>query len=494
MTTGGDVMRLREQMEPKLDEIRRLAKQRFVLVDLHESGLHFDRSGNVDIDYNSPSNHAHETGPAWYDDPVARQAAIDRGVAMSADLDEFLQYLSGKVEPLLDLDPLDLTGVLGTLGGAPERSPTDNPTAVTGGTKYPSSTELSITDSPTTVAGRIGYAYSECFSKVDELFEHEHWSGPAALEFQSDFVTQFQGVSVNQREMIRALGITVQVLHDLIDQAVDALLLVADQCIGALGGPAAPITSGQRDDQVMMASWGSLITGVLSFFPVIGKPAGVVSLFAAADSMFVLPKQAVGPNPVGTSVGGHFTIEVIQSTSAAVDEVQTFYLNQDADFANALNNELSGKTLVTSTKLAIVPYSVQGNPNFGTLPRPVQPGVPIERTYVVVEVGQLYQAGKVHLAGAAAQYAQAASDQQGCTVYGSSTVLIPRSAGAFNDASGLLATGLRQTGEGLSTASEALMQIARDYQLTDEENAAMLRNVDGLQAPAAEQPRRIGGI
>jgi hypothetical protein len=120
-----------------------------------------------------------------------------------------------------------------------------------------------------------------------------------------------------------------------------------------------------------------------------------------------------------------------------------------------------GRAARLTTQARNVRGQNEGNPDFGSLPKTEQPGVPIERSYVVVEVGQLYEAGKVYPAGAAAQYAQAVSDQQWCTVQGISTSLFPRSARAFNDASSLLATRLRQTAEGLTTAAESLPDTAR---------------------------------
>jgi hypothetical protein len=167
---------------------------------------------------------------------------------------------------------------------------------------------------------------------------------------------------------------------------------------------------------------------------------------------------------------------------------------EDAGFAGKLDSELSGTKIAKTPNLALIPDSLQGNPDFGTLPDVRQPGVPVDQSYVVVELGQLYQAGKVHLSGAAAQYDKAASDLAWCMVHGTSTRLFPRAVDAFHAARNLLAGGLRQTEEGLTIAAEALMRTARNYQMTDEQRAAAFRQMDAMQTPKMDQPQRASGV
>lgn len=75
-----------------------------------------------------------------------------------------------------------------------------------------------------------------------------------------------------------------------------------------------------------------------------------------------------------------------------------------------------------------------------------------------------------------------------------STRLFPLAVGAFHAARDLLTLRLRQTGEGLSTAAEALIEIARTYEMTDEQSSAAFRLMDAMQTPKTDQPQRIGGV
>jgi hypothetical protein len=237
-----------------------------------------DANGNVDVDYSDPSNQNLVAGEPWWKDEKSRQATIDRVSGMVTELDSELQELFTRLQSFYDLDPLDMTGVIGMLGGR----------------------DGSTDGSPSTVDGRIGYAYSSWVSKVDNLIEEEHWSGPAAHAFKTGYLDRFEGVWVNQRETVRALGITASTFHDWILMTIRALLLVADQCIEALGGPPAPITEEARDRNIYLKGWGSLITAVLALYPPIAIPLGVTSIYLAVDSMFIEPKKDVAPDPVGT--------------------------------------------------------------------------------------------------------------------------------------------------------------------------------------------------
>jgi hypothetical protein len=465
-------MRFADEMEPKLTEVRKYAMQRFTAMELRPSGLRLDANDNVDVDYSDPSNQILVAGEPWWKDEKSRQTAIDKGSAMVAVLTSDLQTLSTRLQSFYDLDSLDMTGVVGMLGGR-------------GG---------SADDGPSTVDGRIAYAYSAWVSKVDNLIEEEHWGGPAARAFKTGYLDLFEAVWVNQRATVRALGITASTFHDWVDMTMRALLLVADQCIEALGGPAAPITKEARDRRIYLEGWGSLITAALGFYPPIALPMGITSIYLAGQSMFVEPKKDVAPNPVGTSVDGQSVTEVIGATLAMITAIEAHNTTEDAEFAAALDNELAGTKIVKTPNLAIIPYSMQGNPDFGTLPDVRQPGVPVEQSYVVVEISQLFQAGKVHLAGAATQYAAAASDLAWCTVRGTPTRLFPRAVSAFHAARDLLTLRLGQTGEGLTIAAEALMETARSYQMTDEQSGAVFSQMDAMQTPNTDQPRRAGGI
>ena len=434
--TGGCAMRLVDEMPPKLQLIRQLAKQRFNDVELHQRGLHFGPNGEVDIDYADPSNQIQAGGQAWWEDEESRRNAIDQGATLAAALHRDVEELCARFESYYDLDPLDLTGVVGMIGG-----------------------RSALPDGDTsTVAARIAYAYKSYVSKVDDLIEEEHWSGEAAREFKSQYLDLFEGVWVNQQETVRALGIVASAFHKWVETTVQGLLLVADQCIHSLGGPAVAITEEARNKNILIMSWGSLIFAVVGFFPPIAVPAGVTSVYLAVHSMFIEPNREVRPNPIGTVIEGNAAQEVIRSTQDMITAIEAHIAAEDAEFAAALDNELTGKHIVKSPALSIVPYAMQGNPDIGRLPGDDRTDVPIERNYVVVEIGQLYQAGRVNLAGAAAQYAQAATDLAWSEVRGSSTRLFPRSAGAYNSGRELMVSRLGETREGLSIAAEALMR------------------------------------
>jgi len=109
---------------------------------------------------------------------------------------------------------------------------------------------------------------------------------------------------------------------------------------------------------------------------------------------------------------------------------------------------------------------------------------------VVVSIVDLYTAGYVNLAGAAGQYAEAAAKLATCVPSAPGNRYFPQSVVTFAEARDLLAGILRDTGEILTDVGSALVECANGYDLTDEQQADYLRQVELVFTPIPEEPGR----
>src|SRR5688500_13896796 len=102
-------MRLADELEPKLLEIRRWAMELFAVTELHKYGLHFDDRGQVAIDWANPMNQP-TLGQQW--DEEAQRQLIATVQEQTSRLHSDLDALLARFRAYYDLDSLDLTALV----------------------------------------------------------------------------------------------------------------------------------------------------------------------------------------------------------------------------------------------------------------------------------------------------------------------------------------------------------------------------------------------
>ncbi len=445
----------------------------FANMELRPYGLHFDENGAVAFDRANPMNQPQWGSQPWTAEDQQRLVAVvrDKVTMFNNDLESLLEAF----RTYYDLDSLDFTVMAGTLGGQRGQ----------------------VGGDPTNVHARIGYAESYWVTPVDGLIKGEDWFGGAASAFESQLLRPFRDAVVLQQGYVTELSLVAQAYREYMVKMRDALLAVADECIDALGGPAR-ITTGELTVPIHALSITSIVAGVLSFFPPVAIAAGGVSLGAGFTS-YVAPLIAdpVDGPPI-SEVHGDTVWDVLRLTREVLTTMEKFIGDADDKLSAALDAAMNSTQSLGHPGLVIDPPDVADQPgqaSFNTLKVQSVAGVPLSEDKVVVSVVDLYRAGKVNLAGAAAQYAEASNELGAITTPPSLSRFFPRSVGKFHEARNALVGVLDRTRQTLERAGEALMHIAKSYQLTDEKAGEVLRQVDTLVTPSPNpEPSRLGGV
>jgi hypothetical protein len=470
-------MRLSDELEPKLPEIRRWAEDLFSNQELRPYGLHFDENGAVAFDRSNPMNQPQLGGNQWTEEDIQQLIATvrDKVDRFYADLETLLAAFRA----YYDLDSLDFTVLAGTLGG--QKGQVGGP--------------------PTNIHSRIGYAEHYWVAPVDGLINAKDWDGGedgAAANFERQLLRPFHDAVQQQQGYVTVLAIVAQLYHDYLARMRDALLAVADECIDALGGPAR-VTAGELTTKVNALSAVSLALGVLSLFPPAAPVAGPTSVWtgAVALEMALTTDSASGPKNL-PSLYRDTVWEVLQATREMLTTVDRYLTDADDKVSKALDEALNSTSSLASPGLTIHPPDAADQPanaNFNTLTVQSEPGVPLSQDKVVVSVVDVYKAGKVNLLGAAAQYAEAATELAACTTPASLTRFFPRSVPKFHAARTILAGIFENTRQVLERSAEALMAIAMNYQTTDDRSAEALAQMEMYSTPDPNpEPTRVGGV
>jgi hypothetical protein len=475
-------MRVADELAPRMVEIRRWAMELFLSTEIRPIGLLVDASGRVAFDPASPMNQP-QYEQQW--DEEARQQLVAVGQERLSRLESDLQWIEDRFRSYYDLDSLDLTAMGGDLGLFR--------TAIRG--------ELP----PTNIADRIAYADVDLVAEVKDLIvesqwlkgDEPAWGGNAALAFREGFLKPFSSAAQLHQWYLRELGIVAQTYHDYVIEIGKALCQVADICIGELGGGAGVITEQELTDTVNKLSIASIVAGVLAFIPALAVPTGAASVGAGITS-FALPFASEPVPKRYVSFTGGTLWEILDATRNALNTVEEVFTDGDVRLAAKLWESLHSGIGFANPSLTVNPPGVAsrpGGPSFGSLSIDSVPGVPLNQDPVVVSIVDLHRAGTVCLAGAAAQYAQAAQELWGCEVAGSVRKFFPRSVDGFDKARDLLHSILNGTDVALEAAGDALVAIARNYRLSDERADEVLRQIDQFRTPGAvSEPARAGGV
>jgi hypothetical protein len=447
-------MSLEDELEPKVNEISRLALERYAEL-LRGTGFKLDGNGSIVVNPDEPS---------FRDDPPKihkqREDVWRENWRVFNDLLNEVLY---RFRAFYRLDPLDFTTMLSRLGGTRRGvAPADG--------------------RPTSVHDRLTHADDQWVSRVEGMIKEGHWDGPAADTFDDDFLQHFHRAVEQQKAYVRELGLVAQSYHDAAAAAGKDLGRIADACIARL--------KGRHDDSEWITDLSvvSIIAGALSLFPPIATVAGVVSLGAGITG-FVASEGASGDQtPERLRIDGHEPRAIIQSTWVAILGIEGLLGDLDDALGRGLNQDLQGSSSFASPGLRLPRPDVADHPDqFGRMNVGNPPGVPLAKSPVVASIVDLYRAGYVNLPGAAYEYDQAAAKLGSCTIAQPLARFFPRSIPLFHEARDVLEGILRNTSDSLAGAGHALVQVATSYHLTDEENAEAMRRIHAIPPSFGEE-------
>ncbi|MGA5298753.1 hypothetical protein ACPCHT_02425 [Nucisporomicrobium flavum] len=331
------------------------------------------------------------------------------------------------------------------------------------------------------VHDRLSLAFDPWLLEVMKLVDSDDWSGPAAGAFQSGFLTPFSRMSEIQKACVRELGLTAYGWNKATEAAEKNLREIADACIYRMGHP-----SGLSNVAVHVLSITSLVAGGLSFVPPVALPAGVVSLSTAVWTyMDALNKQF--EKKFDFYIEGNTPLQAVVSTTEVLKEVDRQLAEFDGDLAKALQEDLTGAEGFEHPSIRLPQAESSGG--MGRLDMSSQ--------RMVTSIVRLHRAGSTNLPIIADQYAAAASIIGGCMPPSGVVTFMVQSAAAFDRGVDRLVDVFHNTCDRATVAGEALVQTAKDYDLTDTDRAEAMRQIsEQEQQPVwvGDEPERAGGV
>jgi hypothetical protein len=438
-----------DELAPKVAEIEQLCKEMYG-TRLRANGLQVGEDGALVDDPDVPL-------PMHYVDQEQEQEYYD----------DFLSYLATvkeRFELYYDLDTMELIDLAAKIGGLADTS------------GY---------GSPYSVYDRIDHAddywMRPVLGMIDASENNNEWSGPAARTFYEDFLMPFHDAAEQQQACTRILGMVAMCGLKGVSAAQDDLLAIADAAISAL----------RREGD---ADWGGFLT--------------VASIIAGAVGLFLTGPAAVtaGVVSLGTGIGSAFA-----GTDDSGDERQVEIRALNAPMAlesiweavMAFEDELDRKDRQMSEPLEQDLNSTQGFASPGLrLPEPgiddpgdfgqhrvgtVVGGVPIAEDEAVVTAVALYEAGQRNLPSAAYQLEQAVSHLTDA-MPPSFSQLFYRTASTFQQARAQVRGAVSAIRWDLENTGPVLVDVAKNYEATDEQNAEIQRQLELMLPPVLEEP------
>lgn len=322
-----------------------------------------------------------------------------------------------------------------------------------------------------------GTAFASIFSAEDNymrpvgaMIHADLWRGVAATRFRDNFLVPFGAAAAWQRGYIRELAVAAQTYRDTVDGAANAIMFVAESCLGAFRGhPRYQTADATATDHFSAAS---LLLGALGLFLPASTPALVVGVGSVASGIASAVTAGSDKRPYLQVDYSEYPHTIIKNTEYAIKQVEETILDVDETLALGLDKDLYSTDAFASPHLKLPPPGVDSS-TFGYLDILDRDGKPPNR--VVVAIVELYKAGYYNLPAAAYEYNAAMGQIDGCRVPGGMGRYFPRSISVFNSACTRLSGILRQTTDDLSSAGETILTAARTFQGTDEEQAEILR-------------------
>jgi hypothetical protein len=435
-------MSFREELAEKVAEIERLAKEMYGL-RLRAQGLMVGEDGTLVDDPEMPA-------------PI-HPVDIDQEGLMYRGLLSYLEQIKTRFELYYYLNTDEMVDLAAKIGGLKD----------------------SFSDgSPYTAFDRVDHADDEWMRPVLEMIDAEEWSGDAAQTFYDDFLMEFHNAAERQMACTRVLGMAAMAAYKGVIAAQDDLLAIAD----------ASITAFQPDGETnvsMTLNITSILAGVAGLFltgpAAVG--AGVISVGTSIASLFAGTPDSPEKE---WQVGGLNAPQILESIWESLMTFEEGVDAQDRQMAEALGHDVDSPNCFSSAGLRLPEPSIDGGfgqHRVGT----VVPGVPISENEVVVTVIALQEAGSRNLPSAAYQYEQAAS-QLSDTMPASFSRLFPRTASTFQQARANVRGAVSDIRWDLKDAGEDLLEVARTYPTTDEQNAEIMRQIEMMMPPVLEEP------
>jgi hypothetical protein len=465
---------LEDELEPKLTEIDESARSQYASVYLDNRGF-VVKPGTNQLDFNEIVKG--NADPIWEVGMVVPDPTEE-------DLHREQEAYNGFLQSLADLktrfrtfyalgEHTDFALMTTRLGANSVSTFPTGPGALT-------SPSTSITLEAPTVLESVLYSYTEHMHNVDAMIDKEHWGGgegSAAWTFHTEFLEPYLRSVFWQSGYVRELAIAVQSYHDAIKKGREDILAIADLCKAQMypNNEGSPRTLGIA----------SLITSAAALYPPFSIPAGIYS-FSSGLISFLDSESASERNESPyevTITGGPGDIpEVLWSTWNAIGQLEQWLSNKDRQLARGLEQDLNNTGAFASPYLRLPRPEVSdraGQPApLGQLDFIDRPGG--GRNAVVVELRELYQAGYVNLPNAAYCYNDAAGGLSGLAIPAPLSQFFPQSIPKFNQSRDRLHEIFFDTGDALSDAGVALVNTAKTYQLTDEERAQLLGQIEQI--------------
>jgi hypothetical protein len=476
-------MSLESELEPKLAEIDRVAKQRYEIF-LDNRGF-VVVPGTTQLDFNEVVKG--NVDPIWEVGMVVPNPDEEDLANEQTAYNDFLQQLAdllAKFRTFYSLgDPFDFTTMSTKLGANTVTTfPGGEEGALSQGPQnFPVAPYFPLIPSPPTVLERLQSAYDDNMQYVDGLITERQWTGSAATTFQADFLGPFHKALLWQWGYVRELGIAVQTYHEAITKGIEDVKAIADMCI-------AEMQPGGEEPTARELAVVSLISGAIALIPPLSIPAGLYALGTGLWSYLKDESEAEEKECQVTITGGPVSMPaVVGSTWDALITLEGCLSGTDDRLASGLGKDYANENAFASPDLVLPRPDLANRADeeapLGELKFVSRPG----QDAVVVELRELYRAGYANLPGAAGLYGEAGTAVNECLIPGALNQFFPRSIPIFNDSRDLLAQIFQQISDSLTDAGRALVNTAQNYELTDTENRQLLDAIGEID-PWETQP------
>lgn len=438
-------MPLRDELAPKVAEIERLAREMYD-TRLHAYGLKAD-NGVVMDDPEAPS-------PPHYVDQEQEQQYYDNFVS-------YLETVTSRFELYYDLDDMELLDLTSKIGGLAD---------------YPGY------GNPYTVYDRIDHADDYWMRPVLGMIDAEEWSGPAAETFYNQFLMPFHEAAEQQQACTRVLGMVAMCGYKGVINAQNDLLAIADAAIAAFS------REGRETDWAGLLTVASLVAGAVGLF-LTGNPAiaaGAVSLGTSIASLFAATDDSGEQRRVEIkALNAPMGLESLwDALMAFEDELD----RKDRQMSEPLEQDLNSSQCFASPGLQLPEPGIDAPGDFGHHEvGTVVGGVPVAEQEAVVTAVALYEAGSRNLPSAAYQLATATSHLSD-TMPPSFSKLFYRTASTFQGCRAKLRTAIGSIRWDLENTGPILVDVAKNYEATDEQNAEIQRQFELVLPPVTEEP------
>lgn len=438
-------MSFRDELSPKVAEIERLAREMYDL-RLGAYGIRVE-NGTVVNDPERPA-------PAVVVDYDQEQQYYD-------DFVSYLETVKGRFEHYYDLDSMELVDLAAKIGGMAD---------------YPGY------GNPYSVFDRIDHADDYWMRPVLGMIDAEEWSGPAAATFYNDFLMPFHEAAEQQQACARVLGMVAMCGLKGVSKAEDDLLAIADAAIAAFS------REGGDTDWAGLLTVASLISGAVGLF-LTGNPAiaaGAVSLGTSIASLFAATDDSGDERRVEIkALNAPMGLESLwEALIAFEDELD----RKDRQMSEPLEQDLDSSQCFASPGLRLPEPGIDDPGDFGQHEvGTVVAGVPVAEQEAVVTAVALYEAGSRNLPSAAYQLETATSHLTD-TMPPSFSKLFWRTASAFQQCRAKLRTAVSSIRWDLENTGPILVDVAKNYEATDEQNAEIQRQIGLVLPPVTEEP------